>query len=74
MGSINSDNHEGEEEQLMIEKDLYTSMLPVNAKKRSTKSIWLLFLALTASMAVNVYLGLFTRVKEVEKHQMFCEY
>jgi len=68
------DNLSAEEEQLVVEKDDYTTRLPVQAKKHSSLVSWLLWLALVVSIAANLYLLIKSQTRETVAHQMFCKH
>lgn len=62
-----------EEEQLVDDKDEYTTRLPNQARKSSSLVSWLARVALVISMAVNMWLWVSrTRASRVDTHQMFC--
>lgn len=68
------DNLSAEEEHLVVEKDDYTTRLPIQAKKHFSVVSWFLRLALVVSIAVNVYLWIKTRMPDAVAHQMFCKH
>lgn len=66
------DDLAAEEEQLVVEKDDYTTRLPIQARKSCSLLHWLVRLTLVLSIAINVYLVVRARTFRVETHQMFC--
>ncbi|KAK5050442.1 hypothetical protein LTR84_003723 [Exophiala bonariae] len=60
-----------EEEQLVVEKDEYTTRLPIQARRSSPLVSWFVRLALVVSVVANLALWIRARTLKVDTHQMF---